>query len=443
MYMNRKGKAMAFITSIAAQTRFRVAGGAFLRVSGGALLGTLLGLSASGQAMAAASDWYIGAGAGMTELSPDTSAAGLSVDDDQSTLVSVYAGRRIGRFALELGYSDLGEATLSDGNTVSYQAVSFGGLYRQPLGRDRRGNERAALFARLGVNGMQNDSALPLDKADNAGLWAGAGAEWMFGPQLALRGEVASYDGDALGGLVSLRWHPVRDSRPQRARRGEPPADPNAPDAMPGAPGTLPGADMSATESTLADGGATENDAAAGAVTAGSAAAGSAAANAAAEGAVAEGTVAERAEGALAEGQGQVGDDGSDLIEPLITSGNCESPASTAEPTDASGCAMLSGPVSGIYFQDGSRDLAPDSTQALDMLAERLKRYPNLLVELQTYTAPSADSADPLALSRERVMVLARDLVRRGVDLQSLRARAFGATTDGGDGVRLKVLGSR
>lgn len=158
---------------------------------------------------------YFGLGAGISKLTPDVGNSGLTLDKDSSTAVSVTLGMPVTkRFNAELGYSQLGSAELSN-QDIGYSAFSLGAV-AYVLGNDTRIHNEPGLraYLRLGLNVMDNDTDIRLKKADNTAIWLGAGLEWPLATRFSIRGELASFDGDAQALTLALLFQPgARQSR--------------------------------------------------------------------------------------------------------------------------------------------------------------------------------------------------------------------------------------
>jgi len=64
----------------------------------------------------------------------------------------------------------------------------------------------------------------------------------------------------------------------------------------------------------------------------------------------------------------------------------------------------------------------------LDELAQNLQKYPNTVIELQGHTDLLRNPTMAKSLAKQRVVAVARQLVKRGVSVKRLRARAFGSS---------------
>ena len=93
-------------------------------------------------------DWYVGAGGGVSRLTPDTDGSPFTLEESTSAAVGAFGGREFGRrYAVELGATRLGEAGLSDDQSVDYTVISGGvlGYVLGDLPRVRRGEAAGGL----------------------------------------------------------------------------------------------------------------------------------------------------------------------------------------------------------------------------------------------------------------------------------------------------------
>jgi OOP family OmpA-OmpF porin len=84
--------------------------------------------------------------------------------------------------------------------------------------------------------------------------------------------------------------------------------------------------------------------------------------------------------------------------------------------------------LSGVNFEFNSATLTRDSYAPLDAVAEDLKKYPRLKVELQGHTDSVGSDAYNLKLSQRRADAVRDYLVSRGVSPSQLVARGYGET---------------
>jgi OmpA-OmpF porin, OOP family len=159
------------------------------------------------QGMAGAdSGWFVGGSFGQSKLDCDTSGVPGASCDDSDTAWRVFGGYQINRhFAVELGYSTLGEATASaPGITATVEAKAFDlvAVGILPI------NQQFSVFGKLGMYQADSDlsSNTPLigsasDK--NTDVTYGVGLQYDFGKNLGLRGEWQQYKkvgSDQVGG---------------------------------------------------------------------------------------------------------------------------------------------------------------------------------------------------------------------------------------------------
>ena len=167
---------------------------------------------------------YIGLGAGVTDLDPESRTPALVDDNERDSGGQIFLGMDLSpRFSLEGYYADLGSAGiefLGDAvGEVNYQVYGlsllgyFGnsrdaddyldctnceheGLYRR---------EGLSPYLRLGLGGMINESELAYDRDHSVHLTVGGGLEYGWPNGFALRAEITSFDTDAhYAGLSAL-----------------------------------------------------------------------------------------------------------------------------------------------------------------------------------------------------------------------------------------------
>jgi len=324
--------------------------------------------------------WYLGAGAGVSQLSPDTDGSDFTLDDESSTAATVYLGLDINEWlSVEAGYTDLGEALLSDSETIGYSAISLGAVgwvFGSRYADERQ--EGLAGYVRLGVSSIENDASVPLDESDSTSLWVGAGVQLPVGQHWGVRAELSSYDGDAQAALASIYWR-------SKSRSDSP---------MISAPAITPSVVSHPSKDTT-------------------------------RATIAKPTVT------ISPPKVSVSKSSSqqnlDMAKQRALTADCSVPAS-GEPTDADGCALFSGVLPGVEFNPNTAELKSEAKNNLDALAQTLNTYPSLVVEVQVHTDQSLGVDRSMQLSKERVMSVARYLAGRSVDIKRLRARAFGSS---------------
>jgi OOP family OmpA-OmpF porin len=97
-------------------------------------------------------------------------------------------------------------------------------------------------------------------------------------------------------------------------------------------------------------------------------------------------------------------------------------------PVDTNGCQLFVGVIEGVEFQTGSALLTPSTTLILDNVVAQLIKYPSINIEISAHTDNQGDDKYNFNLSRDRVISVARYLVRRGIPQTRLTAKAYGET---------------
>jgi OOP family OmpA-OmpF porin len=99
-------------------------------------------------------------------------------------------------------------------------------------------------------------------------------------------------------------------------------------------------------------------------------------------------------------------------------------------PVDAKGCPALFEKgelvLEGVSFKSGSDQLTDESRVVLDEVAESLKAWPDVKVEIGGYTDSQGAAAGNLALSQKRAESVRRYLVAAGVSAFQLEAKGYG-----------------
>jgi len=154
--------------------------------------------------------WYLGAGAGMSRLKPDTNNTGFSVSDKYDFAYKVSAGYDWSEhISTEAFYTDLGEAGISPYGEVEYKVFGVSGLY---YFRNRPANQQGYnLYGKLGVGRMNNDSDLRYKRDHDYHVLFGAGIEHGLTRNFTLRLDLELFDEDAQ--LLSINLLRRFDSR--------------------------------------------------------------------------------------------------------------------------------------------------------------------------------------------------------------------------------------
>lgn len=342
--------------------------------------GLLLCTLASSHAVALEGSWQAGVNAGISLLSPDTDGSGFTLDNDQSTAFSVYLGYDLTPIiSAEIAFSDLGEAELSQNETIGYQAVSFGAtayIFGEAQAVDR--GEGLSAYVRLGLSVIDNESGIALNESNNTAVWMGAGIQYPFSPSWGLRAELASYDGDAQAVMAGVYFR----TGGRRSRQ-----------SVTGALAT-PSINAERAQSS------TDNSVPAQPV-----------------------TTPVPAPEAPAQPEARP------IAQPKVaqTATNCP-PQAAAVIANSSDCSLLNSAVADLEFEGNTATIVSQSAQSLDRVAAALKRYPNLVIEVRVHTQSLGNAQTEAQLSAQRARSVALYLVQNGVPVSQLRAKAFGAT---------------
>ena len=188
----------------------------------------LLGLSSVAQAH----EYYVFGGVGESDIETNISAgSGVNIDDTDTAFKLGVGYRFSEHFAAELGYVDLGEATVS---TTSANNISIGGTTASLNGSIEndvdgfivglRGDipvyDSVNLFARAGIYVWDADASnsgtltvggnpVSVEDDDGEDLYFGLGAEYMFSDHFGASIEYTRYDldiGDADVFSAGLRY---------------------------------------------------------------------------------------------------------------------------------------------------------------------------------------------------------------------------------------------
>ena len=158
----------------------------------------------------------------ISNLDPDTGSSDFDVEESTGFGVGVLLGVDIfDRWSIEAGFNDLGAATLesptSGDEDIDYTAIS-GSVLFHVLGDSSDIADRNGFwtYLRLGVSQVDNDSNLILDEEDNVAVWAGIGVEYSLTSKLSLRGELATFDGDAQALSAGVVFRPFASSSTNR-----------------------------------------------------------------------------------------------------------------------------------------------------------------------------------------------------------------------------------
>ena len=343
------------------------------------------------QANAFEGSWQLGINGGISRLDPDTNGSDFTLDDDQSEAFGVYFGLDITPIiSAELAFTDLGEATLSQNETISYQAFSLGATaYVWGETEADRRSDGLSVFVRLGLSAINNDSDIELSEENNVSVWVGAGVQYPFSEHWGVRAELASYDGDAQALLAGLYWRAGGNVGGSRSVADRPIAQP------------------SRTPDPVQRPATTTQDVAP---------------QAPAPQAPAPQAPAPQAPAPQAPAPNTP-------VQPRATASaaNCP-PEAAGRFADSASCAVLNSTIEGLTFGAASAAFDSSSAGSLDPVVAALKQNPGTVIEIRAHVQSMGNAQAEAQLSAQRAKSVARYLVQNGVPVAQLRAKAFGAT---------------
>ena len=85
-------------------------------------------------------------------------------------------------------------------------------------------------------------------------------------------------------------------------------------------------------------------------------------------------------------------------------------------------------PLSYVQFEEGSGNLTPDSKYQLNDLAEALKKYPLMKIEVSGHTDNQGDENANKALSQRRADAVKAYLVSQGITASRMTSVGYGAS---------------
>jgi OOP family OmpA-OmpF porin len=412
------------------------------RLIGAALSSILLFLS-SAQAESPESQkrWYVGLGAGISRLEPETRGTGR-VEDENDLGLKLFGGLNISeRFALEAYYSDLGSAGMAspDGN-IKYKTFGASGLFY--FLRENRSHEGWSLFGRLGIGRMKNSSNLNFTRDHDYHVMYGGGVEYGFKNGFALRTDVDLYDKDAgfWGFYLLKRFGGGSRKASLEPLPASPPPDEPAPapsdsdgdgvvDSADRCPNTPKGAAVDEKGCELDSDGDGVVDSADRCPN------------------TPKGTVVDEKGCELVDSDGDGVVDSADRCpntpkESLVDEKGCELDSdgdgivngkdrcpetALGVKVDARGCQLKDVIVlEDVRFATDSAELISHSEKALDEMVDTLKRYRDLRMEVAGHTDRRGPRRYNLSLSQRRAETVRNYLIAKGISADRLTAKGYG-----------------
>ncbi len=324
---------------------------------------------------------YASVGIGASRLNPDTSAVpGWSPDDTIAGAGQVTLGVDLGkRVSVEMHSADYGSAGLSPEGRVNYHMNGVSALLYAGKNLDRYRRRGLNGYARIGFNQLENTPIgnIPFIEQTSQHASFGLGAEYNTRIGLGLRADVVAYDGDVQAAQVGMLYR--MGKKPQRAKlamaeKAEAPV-PQLATVMPDKPINADPQQF-LIEPVL---GAAK------------------AAPATMQSKSSEVTIAE------------IIDQQTLYVEPA---------------TDA--CSALNGTLNNVSFLNGSADLTQSAVAALNNIATTLTSCTDRKIEISAHTDSAGSAVTNNALSKERAKQVSLHLAHQGVDINRIRAIAYG-----------------
>jgi len=386
------------------------------------IIGVCAGVFLPGLASALEDQLYIGVGGGSSWLAPNP--VDPAIDDDEN--IASYGSLTIGRdlstlTSVQFQLHSLGEAKLTNQQTVGYNAADVSILYRFFDSRDRGLDPNAlgfSFYGRFGLGGIFRDPPDSVALKNDTVIYftGGAGLEFYLNHYLGLRLEAAYLEEDALYGGLSLIGRFGGSSRsgplgraPTRPAPTQAPVAPAPESGVPAVPAPVPPVDV---ETQLPPSGLPENT-----------------------------DVPDESVAAAPPEQPTPAQVPEPVPEPM------ESPVVTADDRDADGivdsidqcadsapgfpvrsdgCPVFKGVLSGVEFVSKTATLVPAAFGQLDALVKLLKDYPEARVQMIAHTDNEGTAAEQSQITRGRLRTIGTYLVRRGIRANRLILRSIG-----------------
>jgi len=326
---------------------------------------------------------YASAGLGVSRINPDTSAApSFDIADNVAAAGQVTIGVDVLKnLSVEVHSADFGSTALSPEGRVNFHVNGVSALLYagKAAGRYRRNGWNG--YARIGYNDIENTPVgnVPFIEQNSARGSFGVGVEYNTRRGLGFRADAIAYDGDVQYGQLGLLYRVgKKPKRPKLALAPELPAAPVA--ELPAAPVAQaakpqPAAPvMTAPDATLKP---------------------------AMKPAMKAAMKAE-----------------SEVMLSRIT------PNTSGSNHD--GCTRLNGTVNDVTFRNGSAELTLAALDALDNVAHTLKGCADRKIVVSAHTDNSGSAFANDRLSKMRARTVAIYLGRRGVNMNRVRAVAYG-----------------
>ena len=184
-------------------------------LSGALVLVSMAAAGAESDSWVKVSDWYIGAGVGVSRLEPDASGTNYAVTEENDTGWKIYTGIDLSKhWTAELLYSDLGESELTNQfipsqiGTVSYSLFALTSQFYFNQKTDPGFRHGWQPYLRAGVASLtaekHNFINVDVRQDHDVQIYYGGGIEYSWDSRWAIRAEFDVYDTDASYAGISL-----------------------------------------------------------------------------------------------------------------------------------------------------------------------------------------------------------------------------------------------
>jgi len=198
---------------------------------------------------------YVGAGVGVSKVTPDTSdAPNFDVRNDSSVGAQLTLGMDFSPLLSFEGHlSSLGSAEISPQGDISYALAGVSALFYVGGNRDRYKRRGLTGYGRLTSSLLSNSASddVPFNKDNTAHIGLGAGLEFMTDSGLGVRAEAISFTKDALYAQLGVIYRFGRQEKPKAPIAPVP--EPEAENRCHGLTGVLDGVNFLLNSAELTD----------------------------------------------------------------------------------------------------------------------------------------------------------------------------------------------
>jgi hypothetical protein len=169
-------------------------------------------------------DVFVGVGAGLSSLDPETSGTPFSVVDDQDAGFKVFGGFDLTalsrNLSVEVFWADLGQAALEDRGNVDYSVYGAG----LSFGASSATAPRLSGFVEAGIVGLDISADVPFQQEEDTSLFFGIAGSYAIRRHwfLQLEYEYFAEDAQFLSLSIVKRFRLDRASRSKTIPLGEP-----------------------------------------------------------------------------------------------------------------------------------------------------------------------------------------------------------------------------